>query len=60
MRQELALVAARVGEDLEKVFYMLHSGNTEPEPANEVMESGKIIDKMQPKIEDMALVLIAT
>ena len=58
LRQELALMAARVDEDLGKAINMLHSGNTEP--ANEIMESGKTVDKMQLIIEDMALVLIAT
>ena len=58
LRQELALMAVRVGEDLEKATAVLRSGGMEL--ADEVKESGKIVDALQLKIEGMALVLIAT
>ena len=58
IRGELALMAARVGEDLGKAIVVLRSGGKEL--AAEVKESGKIVDALQLKIEDMALVLIAT
>jgi len=58
VRRELTLMAARVEEDLGKSITILRSGG--PELAEEVKESGKIVDAMQLKIEDMALVLIAT
>ena len=58
LRRELTLMAARVEEDLGKALAMLRSGDEEL--AKEVKESGKIVDALQLKIEDMALVLIAT
>ena len=58
LRQELALMAARVGEDLGKAVAVLQSGGKDL--ACEVKESGKSVDALQLKIEDMALVLIAT
>jgi phosphate transport system protein len=58
IRQELALMAARVEEDLGKALTYLREGNDDLE--KEVKESGKIVDALQLKIEDMALVLIAT
>ena len=58
LRLELTLMAARVEEDLGKALAMLRSGDEEL--ADEVKKSGKIVDALQLKIEDMALVLIAT
>jgi phosphate transport system protein len=58
LRRELAIMAARVEEDLGKALTVLRSGGSEL--AEEVKESGKIVDALQLKIEDMALVLIAT
>ena len=58
LRQELALMAARVTEDLGKAIEVLRSGDRDL--ANEVKESGKTVDALQLKIEDKALVLIAT
>jgi phosphate transport system protein len=58
IRQELMLMSARVEEDLGKAFAYLREGNEELE--KEVKESGKIVDALQLKIEDMVLVLIAT
>ena len=58
LRRELALMAARVEEDLGKALAMLRSGDEEL--AKEVKESGKIVDALQLKVEDMALILIAT
>ena len=58
LRRELTLMASRVEEDLGKALAMLRSGGDEL--AKEVKESGKIVDALQLKIEDMALVLIAT
>jgi len=58
LRQELALMTARVEEDLGKAYSLLHSGDEEL--TQEVKESGKIVDALQLKIEDMALILIAT
>ncbi|MCL1992260.1 MAG: phosphate signaling complex protein PhoU [Spirochaetes bacterium] len=58
LRQELALMAARVDEDLGKAIAVLQSGDKEL--AKEVKASGKLVDAMQLKIEDMALVLLAT
>jgi len=57
LRRELALMEARVEEDLGKAQAMLRSGG---ELAKEVKESGKEVDALQLRIEDMALVLIAT
>ena len=58
LRRELMLMASRVEEDLGKALAILRSGGEEL--AEEVKESGKIVDALQLKIEDMALVLIAT
>jgi phosphate transport system protein len=58
LRGELAIMAARVEEDLGKALAVLRSGGNEL--AEEIKESGKIVDVLQLKIEDMALVLIAT
>jgi phosphate transport system protein len=58
IRRELMLMAARVQDDLGKALSVLRSGGTDI--AQEVMESGIITDALQLKIEDMALVLIAT
>ena len=58
IRRELTLMASRVGEDLGRALAMLRSGGDEL--AAEVKESGKIVDALQLKIEDMALILIAT
>ncbi|MDR1804365.1 MAG: phosphate signaling complex protein PhoU [Treponema sp.] len=58
IRRELSLMSARVAEDLGKALTILRSGDEEL--VKEVKESGKIVDKLQIKIEDMALVLIAT
>ena len=58
LRRELSLMAARVDEDLGKALVVLQTGDKVL--ANEVKESGKLVDAMQLKIEDMALILIAT
>ena len=58
LRQELALMAAKVEEDIGKALAVLHSGDKEL--AGEVKENGKVVDALQLKIEDTALVLIAT
>jgi len=58
LRQELSIMAARVEEDLGKALTVLRSGGDEL--AEEVKENGQIVDALQLKIEDMALVLIAT
>jgi len=58
IRRELSLMSARVAEDLGKALTILRSGDEEL--VKEVKESGKAVDKLQIKIEDMALVLIAT
>ncbi|MDR3020312.1 MAG: phosphate signaling complex protein PhoU [Treponema sp.] len=58
IRHELALMAARVEEDLGKALTVLRSGGAEL--AEEVRESGKIVDALQLKIEDKVLALIAT
>ena len=58
LRRELAIMAARVEEDLGKALAVLRSGGDEL--AEEIKESGKIVDNLQLKIEDMAMVLIAT
>ena len=58
LRRELTLMATRVEEDLGKSLAILRSGGEDL--VNEVKESGKIVDSLQHKIEDMALVLIAT
>ena len=51
-------MASRVEEDLGKALILLRTGNKEL--LKEIKESGKIVDALQYKIEDMALVLIAT
>ena len=58
IRRELALMSARVGEDLGKALNVLRTGDTAL--SLEVKESGKIVDELHIKIEDMAFVLIAT
>jgi len=58
IRRELTLMSACVEEDLGKAITMLHSDGEEL--AKEVKEGGKKVDALQLKIEDMALVLIAT
>jgi phosphate transport system protein len=58
IRRELSLMAARVEEDLGKALAALRSGGKEL--ADEVKESGIIVDALQLKVEDMALVFIAT
>ena len=58
IRRELQLMAARVDADIGKALSVLRSGDIEL--ADEVRKSGKIVDAMQLKIEDMAFVLIAT
>jgi len=58
IRRELMLMSARVQDDLGKALTVLRTGDTDL--AKEVKDSGKIVDGLQLKIEDMALVLIAT
>ncbi|MDR2923316.1 MAG: phosphate signaling complex protein PhoU [Treponema sp.] len=58
IRREIAVMAARVEEDFGKALAVLRSGGEEL--AEEIKESGKIVDTLQLKIEDMAMVLIAT
>jgi phosphate transport system protein len=58
IRREISIMAARVEEDLGKALAVLRSGGDEL--AEEIKESGKIIDTLHLKIEDMAMVLIAT
>jgi len=58
LRRELTLMATRVEEDLGKALAMLRTGNEDL--VKEVKESGKTVDSLQLKIEDMALILIAT
>jgi len=58
LRRELTLMATMVEEDIGKALAMLRSGDEGL--AKEVKESGKVIDALQLKIEDMALVFIAT
>jgi len=58
LRRELTFMAARVHENLGKSLAILKTGNDEM--ADEVKNTGKIIDEMQIRIEDMAMVLIAT
>ena len=58
LRRELTLMAAKAEENLGKSLAALRTGNDKL--AAEVKEAGKTIDEMQLKIEDMALVLIAT
>ena len=58
IRGELALMAARVGEDLGKAISILRTGDKAL--AQEVRESGKIVDALHIKIEELVFVLIAT
>jgi len=58
IRREIAIMAARVEEDLGKALAVLRSGGDEL--AQEIKESGRIVDNLQLKIEDMAMILIAT
>jgi len=58
IRRELMLMAAKVEEDLGKALTVLRFGGDEL--VQEVKESGKIVNALQLKIEDMAMVLIAT
>jgi phosphate transport system protein len=58
LRRELSLMAVRVEEDLGKALVVLRSGDKEL--AEKVKESGKTVDALQLKIEDIALALIAT
>jgi len=58
LRRELSLMAARVVEDLGRSLVVLRTGDENI--ADEVKESGKVVDALQPKIEDMTLALIAT
>ena len=58
LRRELTLMATRVEENLGKSITILKTGQNEL--ADEVKEVSKMIDEQQLKIEDMALVLIAT
>lgn len=58
LRCELTLMATMVEEDIGKALAMLRSG--EDDLCKEVKETGKTIDALQLKIEDMALILIAT
>ena len=58
LRRELTRMAARVDENLGRSIAILKTGDGGL--ADEVKECGTIIDGMQLKIEDMALVIIAT
>jgi phosphate transport system protein len=58
LRQELSLMTAMVEENLGKSIAILRTGDAEL--ADEVKRTGRIIDEMQLRIEDMALALIAT
>ena len=58
LRRELTIMASMVEEDLGKALAILRTGSESL--AKEVKERGKIVDELQIKIEDMALVLIAT
>ena len=58
IRNELSLMAIRVEEDLGKALIVLRCGGEEL--ANEIIESEIIVNDLQLKIEDMAMVLIAT
>ena len=58
IRHELTIMAATVEEDLGKALTVLRSGGNEL--IKEVKKNGEIVDAQQLKIEDMALVLIAT
>jgi len=58
IRREITIMAARVEEDLGKALAVLRSGGDEL--AQEIKESGRVVDNLQLKIEDMAMILIAT
>jgi phosphate transport system protein len=58
LRRELTLMASRVEENLGRAIAIVKTGDEML--ASEVKECGRAIDKMQIKVEDMALVLIAT
>ena len=58
IRGELTMMAARTEENLCKSLALIKTGDKEL--AKEIKASSKIVDAMQLKIEDMALVLIAT
>ena len=58
LRRELTLMATMVEEDIGKALAMMRSGDEDL--AKEVKESGKAVDALQLKIEDMALIFIAT
>jgi phosphate transport system protein len=58
IRQELMFMAVKVEEDLEKALTVLRSGGDEL--VKEIKEGGKTVDALQLKIEEMAMVLIAT
>jgi len=58
LRRELSLMAARVEENLGKSIIIIKTGRIEL--ADEVKESSEIVDRQQLKIDDMALILIAT
>jgi phosphate transport system protein len=58
IRREIAIMSARVEEDLGKALSVLRAGGDEL--AEEIKESGRIVDNLQLKIEDMAMILIAT
>ena len=58
IRRELTLMAAMVEENIGRSVSVLTTGDKEL--ADEVKKNGKLIDEMQIKIEDMALILIAT
>ena len=58
IRRELTLMEAMVEDDLGKSLAILRSGGEEL--VGEVKKNGKDVDALQLRIEDMALVLIAT
>jgi len=58
IRRELTLMTAQVEENLGKSITILKTGRNEL--ADEVKEGSKIVDDFQLKIEDIALVFIAT
>ena len=58
IRHELAIMAAKVEEDLGKALVVLRSGDISL--AEEALASEEIINNLQLKIDDMALTLVAT
>ena len=58
LRRELTLMAGSVHENLEKSLTILRTRNDDL--ASDVKNTGKRIDEMQVRIEDMVMVLIAT